>query len=62
MTDTILKTAALAALLALAGCGANGAPEPPPGSAQAEAAKADPKLDTSKPEKPKRDLFLDRLL
>ena len=62
MTKTMVKAAALVALLVLAGCGANGAPEPPPDSAQAQAAERGENVDTSRPERPKRELFIDGLL
>jgi len=62
MTKTMTNVAALAALLVLAGCGANGAPEPPPGSAQAQAVERGENVDTSRPDRPKRELFIDGLL
>ena len=56
----------LSAAMALAGCGVKGAPEPPPGGPQALSAQQPgpdgKKVDVSKPAKPDRSLFIDKLL
>ncbi|HEV7284841.1 MAG TPA: hypothetical protein VGN75_08280 [Kaistia sp.] len=56
----------LSAAMVLAGCGVQGAPEPPPGGPQALSAQQTgpdgKKVDVSKPAKPDRSLFIDKLL
>jgi hypothetical protein len=56
----------MSAALALAGCGVKGDPEPPPGGPQALSAEQPgpdgKKPDISKPSKPDRSLFIDKLL